>query len=229
MIQALFKGSVFGIAHHAAKGYLLALANDGLLPRQLALTMAGGIGGGFQGYVLSPTLLLKTRVMTDPVFREQMSMLRTTALSLKIGFDVITQEGLLALMKGSNIFALKRVFDWATRFYFSDVAGKVLLSFSSSDVLTPGEKITADLIGGFFSTVSTLPLDVMVAKTQDAKKAGVKTSALQMFKDELKEGGWKGLKASYLQGFEARLLHVCFTTVAMKTGTGMMYDLLYNK
>ena len=36
------------------------------------------VGGGFQGFVLSPTLLLKTRVMTDPVFRNQMSMIEVS-------------------------------------------------------------------------------------------------------------------------------------------------------
>lgn len=169
------------------------------------------------------------RVMTDPIFREQMSMMRTTYLSLKIGFDVIAKEGIAALMKGSNIFALKRVFDWSTRFYFADLCSRVILALSKVESLSASQKISADLLGGVFSTISTLPLDVMVAKTQDAKKAGVKVSAWEMFQAELKEGGWQGLKASYLQGFEARLLHVCFTTVAMKTGTGLMYDLLYKR
>lgn len=61
VIQSLFKGSVFGIAHHSAKDILVGLSNEGYLPLQLALTLAGGVGGGFQGYILSPTLLLKTR------------------------------------------------------------------------------------------------------------------------------------------------------------------------
>ena len=112
------KGGVFGLAHSVAKSYTLPLAKQGVLPDLVALTIAGGIAGGFQGYVLSPTLLLKTRVMTNPVFREKMSLLRTTLLSFTIGFVVVKNEGLLALMKGSNIFALKRVFDWSTRYFF---------------------------------------------------------------------------------------------------------------
>lgn len=64
--QAIFKGAVFGVAHAAATMYLTPLANDGKIPLALALTMAGGIGGGFQGYVLSPTLLLKTRKLILP-------------------------------------------------------------------------------------------------------------------------------------------------------------------
>jgi Mitochondrial carrier protein len=65
LIQALSKGAVFGLAHAWSLSLLLPLARDRkLIPMALALTLAGGIGGGFQGYVLSPTLLLKTRVMT---------------------------------------------------------------------------------------------------------------------------------------------------------------------
>lgn len=229
VVQAVAKGGVFGLAHAIALSFLLPLAEESALPKQLALTLAGGIAGGFQGYVLSPTLLLKTRVMTNPVFREKMSLLRTTLLSFLIGFEVVANEGIGALMKGSNVFATKRVFDWATRYYFSDVFEALLLKHSSSGSLTPGEKIAASLLGGTASTVCTLPLDVLVAKTQDAKKAGVKVSAFDMFKEELREGGWKGLRDSYMRGFEARLAHVCFTTVAMKTGTALMYDALFHK
>ena len=46
-----------------------------------------------------------------------MSAWRTTLLSFTIGYDVVKQEGLGALMKGANIFATKRVFDWASRYY----------------------------------------------------------------------------------------------------------------
>lgn len=229
VVQSIGKGGVFGLARAMALSVLMPLVDEGKLPNLFALTLAGGIAGGFQGYVLSPTLLLKTRVMTNPIFREQMSMLRTTILSLSIGMDVVTKEGVGALMKGSNVFALKRVFDWSTRFYFSDIFLKLIKTYSSSDNLSASQKISADLLGGTASTLVTLPLDVLVAKSQDAKKAGVKVSAMAMFKEELQEKGVKGLYDSYMRGFEARLLHVCFTTVAMKTGTGLMYDFLFKK
>jgi Mitochondrial carrier protein len=64
IVQAVCKGAVFGLAHASALQTLKPLAEQGFIPMALALTLAGGIGGGFQGYVLSPTLLLKTRVMT---------------------------------------------------------------------------------------------------------------------------------------------------------------------
>ena len=227
VVQSVMKGGVFGLAHAAASGVLVPMAQQGRLPMLLALTLAGGIGGGFQGYVLSPTLLLKTRVMTNDVFRERMSLLRTSWLSLTIGVDVVRNEGVLALMKGSNVFALKRVFDWATRFFYSDMAESLLLHMSAAGSLTAGEKIAASLMGGTLSTVSTLPLDVLVAKSQDAKKAGQSVSAWGMFRAELDEKGWKGLGDSYMMGFEARLAHVCFTTVVMKTGAPLMYDYLF--
>jgi len=228
VIQSIGKGGVFGLARAVALSFLLPMVDSGQLSQLVALTLAGGIAGGFQGYVLSPTLLLKTRVMTNPIFREPMSLLKTTLLSLTVGFDVVNNEGFGALMKGSNVFALKRVFDWSTRFYFSDIFSNLIKThLVTSDKLTAGQKIAADLLGGTASTLVTLPLDVLVAKSQDAKKAGVQVSAWSMFQEELKEKGWKGLYNSYMCGFEARLLHVCFTTVAMKTGTGVMYDFLF--
>lgn len=68
-VQALAKGAVFGWAHALAKNTLMPYADKGYISQGVAEVLAGGIGGGFQGLVLSPTLLLKTRVMTDPVFR----------------------------------------------------------------------------------------------------------------------------------------------------------------
>ena len=74
------------------------MSQQGKIPMQAALTLAGGIAGGIQGYVLSPTLLLKTRVMTNDVFREKMSLWKTSLLSFKIGNQVIQNEGVGALM-----------------------------------------------------------------------------------------------------------------------------------
>jgi len=236
VVQSIAKGGVFGLARAMALSVLMPLVDSQILPNVLALTLAGGISGGFQGYVLSPTLLLKTRVMTNPVFRNKMSMVKTTLLSFRIGMDVVNQEGISALMKGANVFALKRVFDWSTRFYFSHIFSNIIKIYfvptPSPDtpvVLSATQKITADLLGGTASTLVTLPLDVLTTKSQDSKKAGIKVSAIKMFQEELNEKGVKGLYDSYMRGFEARLLHVCFTTVAMKTGTGLMYDYLFKK
>jgi hypothetical protein len=226
VIQAVLKGGVFGLAHATASNLLLPLAEKGTIPMQLALTLAGGIGGGFQGYVLSPTLLMKTRVMTNSVFREKMSVWRTTWLSLCIGADVVKTEGFMTLMKGANVFAIKRVFDWASRYFFADVFEALFTSMKGS-ALTTTEKSLSSLLGGVASTIVTLPLDVLVAKTQDSKKAGIKVSAWKLFKEELNEQGLSGLKDSYMRGFEARLLHVCLTTVVIKSWAPIVYNAMY--
>jgi hypothetical protein len=116
-------------------------------------------------------------------------------------------------MKGANVFATKRVFDWASRYFFADWLEQVFIQLKNGQPLTIAEKSAASLLGGVASTCVTLPLDVLVAKTQDAKKAGVKVSAWTLFRDELREKGLSGLKDSYMRGFEARLLHVCLTTL----------------
>ena len=89
----------------------------------------------------------------------------------------------------------------------------VFLHFKKCEALTVAEKSMASLLGGVASTCCTLPLDVLVARTQDAKKAGVKVSAWQLFREELRQKGWSGVRDAYMRGFEARLAHVCTTTV----------------
>lgn len=229
VVQAVCKGGIFGLAHAMAKTYLKPLVDQKILPEQVALTLAGGIAGGVQGFVLSPLLLLKTRVMTNPVFRENMTVLRTTLLSLSIGFEVVKNEGVLALMKGADVFAMKRVFDWSTRYYFSDMFKSMMLhyGYGVNGVLRPAEKIMASLLSGTASTLVTLPLDVIVAKSQDAKKAGVKVSAWETFIQDYKESGLKGLYDANMMGFEARLAHVCLTTVVMQFGSPLMFEFLF--
>ena len=68
--------------------------------RSSADSIAGAGAGGVQGFVLSPTLLLKTRVMTDPVFRNPMPLSENIAKSFTIGGRVIANEGVASLMKG---------------------------------------------------------------------------------------------------------------------------------
>eukprot|EP00977_Amphora_coffeiformis_P007172 scaffold1564_cov174-Amphora_coffeaeformis.AAC.10 len=227
VVQAVSKGAVFGMAHTTATKILMPLAEKGTIPTTLALTLAGGIGGGVQGYVLSPILLLKTRVMTNPVFRKKLSLWKTSALSATVGFDLVRAEGLGSLMKGANIFAIKRVFDWATRYMFAELIEALIGHLKGGNSLSFAEKSLSSFMGGVLSTCVTLPLDVLVAKSQDAKKAGVKVSAFTLFTDELKEKGWSGLSEAYLSGFTARLLHVCLTVVAMKTLAPVVYDAMF--
>ncbi|GAB5032109.1 mitochondrial carrier family [Nannochloropsis oceanica] len=227
-IQAIAKGAVFGGAHALALGPVAPLVERGELSPLVAETMAGGIAGGFQGMVLSPTLLLKTRVMTDPIFRERMSMWETSKQSARVGFKVIQKEGLAALMKGSLTFSLKRVADWGTRFYFAVISEDYLFKKGDATyVLSNHEKLAASLIGGGLSSLLTLPLDVMVAQIQQASKAGQQVSVLATFQAEFKQGGWERVAGFATKGFVARTLHVALTTALMKTLTSVVYEKIY--
>jgi len=164
-LQGVAKGSVFAWGHSIARTALTPMVQSDKLSKGTSEVIAGGFGGGVQGFVLSPTLLLKTRVMTDPVFRGQMTPLETMSRSMRIGVKVIHKEGVAALMKGSGMFSLKRVADWSTRFFFSVQAENIMYKRHNPDrVLTTGQQVSASLLGGVFSAALTLPMDVLVAQ-----------------------------------------------------------------
>jgi len=227
-IQALAKGSVFGWGQVAALNSLQPLVQKDYMTHQTANIVAGGIGGGFQGFVLSPTLLLKTRVMTNPIFRENMTLAETSRRATMVGMEVIRKEGALALMKGSVVFSLKRVADWTTRYMFATWFENVLYKRGDPKrKLTTNEEMIASLLGGTTSALATLPADVMVAQIQQAKKAGQRVSVVQMFKEQLATGGIRGVTEFASRGFVARVAHVAFTTALMKTGASAVYRLIY--
>ena len=197
------------------------------LSNPIPQVLAGGLAGGFQGYVLSPLLLLKTRVMTDPVFRTKMPTSTTILRSFQVGANVLVNDGVLGLMKGSNTFAFKRVFDWSTRYYFAEVVEQVFESVIGHP-LDAKQKMAASLIGGSISAVSTLPLDSLLSKIQDAKNSGNADSAMTIIKKEYKQGGVKQLWNNYMVAWEMRCVHVGLTTVALKTWSPMVYAKLFN-
>ncbi|KAI9912844.1 hypothetical protein PsorP6_005785 [Peronosclerospora sorghi] len=226
-IQGLAKGSVFSWGHSIARTALIPLVKDGKISKGTSEVIAGGIGGGFQGFVLSPTLLLKTRVMTDPIFREKMTPLETMSRSMRIGVKVIRAEGVTALMRGSGMFSLKRVADWSTRFFFSVQAENIVYKQNNPDrVLTTNEQVISSLLGGLVSAAVTLPMDVLVAQIQQASKAGEKVSAVELFRQQYHAGGLNKVLAFGTTGFVARFIHASFTTMIMKTATSVVYDMV---
>lgn len=227
VLQSLGKGAAFGVAFAVASPLLLGLADEGRLPERAARVLAGGLAGGVQGYVLSPLLLLKTRVMTDAAFREAMPLRTTVARSFAVGGKVLRADGALGLMKGSNTFAFKRVFDWATRYLFAELCEQLLSARLGGAALSPGQKMLASLVGGGFSAVATLPLDTLLSKIQDAKNSGNAGSAFDMVRADYEAGGWGGLWGQYMVAWEARCLHVGLTTVALKTWTPMLFERLF--
>jgi len=222
------RGSVFGLAQAAALNSLQPLVKDGYFSAGTANIVAGGIGGGFQGFVLSPTLLLKTRVMTNPIFREKMSIVETTRRSTMVGMEVIRKEGAAALMKGSVVFSAKRVADWTTRYFFATWVEDVMFKRgNAAHKLTTQEELISSLLGGTISSFATLPADVMVSQIQQAKKAGQRVSIVGVFKEQLAAGGIRGVTEFATRGFIARVAHVAFTTAIMKTGASVVYRMIY--
>lgn len=150
-VQAVSKGAVFGYAYATSRSVLRPLVQDGRMRQHTADTLSGGLAGGVQGFVLSPTLLLKTRVMTDPVFRTQMSLVQTSVRSCQVGARVIVTEGPLSLMKGAPTFACKRVADWGSRYLFTNAVEDALFrrggAAHAPAKLPYSQQMTASLLG----------------------------------------------------------------------------------
>jgi len=130
-------------------------------------------------------------------------------------------------MKSSNTFALKRLFDWSTRYYFAELLERVF--FPDRSKITFFDKMVCSLFGGILSALSTLPLDVIVSQTQQAKNSGKKINPMKAIMTDYREGGLNRLKNVYTRGVEARILHVALTTVAMKTWSPVLYDFLFGE
>ena len=80
------------------------------------------------------------------------------------------------------------------------------------------------LTGGVLSATVTIPIDVLVATIQDAGKAGQKVSIIKTFEERLAKGGVRGLFEYSTRGYMARVIHVGFTTMLMKTASSAVYD-----
>jgi len=222
-MQAVAKGSVFswGQAHSAQ-----LLHNNHDLTKNQKTIISGGAGGLVQGIVMSPLLLLKTRVMTDPAFRSSGGIFQTALASARVGGRIVATEGPLALMKGVGVFSFKRAADWTTRYLFVVMVEDAMRS-TPQEKLSDGQVAIASLLGGSLSALSTIPLDVLVATFQQAGSAGKKVGVIQTFRDQIAAGGLGGSIKFATRGLGARCAHVSLTTLMMKTITSWVYDILY--
>lgn len=225
MLQAVAKGAVFSWGH-AQAAVLLHEVDEKILSKQQKNVLSGGLGGAVQGLIMSPLLLLKTRVMTDPSFRSSGGFAESALASARVGARVISSEGVGALMKGAGLFSAKRFADWTTRFLFVVLIEEAMRETPSAK-LSDTQLVFASLAGGSLSALSTIPIDVVVATTQSAEKAGKKVSLGALLKEKLAEGGVSGSVAFATKGLVARVAHVALTTLAMKTITSKVYDILY--
>ena len=143
-MQAVAKGAVFSWGNAACAK---ALHSDTSMSKETKTVVAGGVGGLVQGLVMSPLLLLKTRVMTDPAFRSSGGLLSTAAASAAGGGRIIATEGPRALFKGVGMFACKRDADWSTRYLFVVLVEEAMRA-SPGAKLSDGQAVLASLAGG---------------------------------------------------------------------------------
>lgn len=225
VLQCLVKGAVFSFGQAQA---MSMLHDNTVLGPQATMVLTGGIGGFVQGVVMSPLLLLKTRVMTDSAFRKSASAWQSTVASSAIGLRVIRAEGMGGLFTGMGLFASKRFLDWTTRFAFVELVQDMVKGRDSKKKLSNSTKLMCSLAGGCLSALATIPVDVTVAVMQDANTAGKKTSFVSIYKEQLAKGLPATLEMA-TRGLMARVAHVAMTTMLMKTVTTNVYDFIYRR
>ena len=218
MAQAVAKGAVFSWGQaQAAK----SLHSVDYLSKEQKTVLSGGIGGFVQGAVMSPLLLLKTRVMTDPAFRSAGGLLATAIASANVGARILSTEGPGGIFKGVGIFSFKRAMDWSTRYLFV-VMVEEFIREAPGKKLSDSQSAIASIAGGSISALVTIPIDVLVATSQSASKAGKKVGIIDTFKEQ-----GPNVFTFATRGLVARVAHVGLTTLMMKNVTSLVYDVLY--
>ena len=212
-LQAIAKGSVFSWGQAASSKWLQTFGGNTLSKEQRTV-LSGGMGGAVQGVVMSPLLLLKTRVMTDPTFRGTGGLLATSLASARVGGRIVASEGPAALFKGVTVFSAKRAADWTTRYLFVVMVEEAMRT-SPNAKLSETQSVVASLLGGSISAIATIPIDVIVSTTQSAAKAGKKVGILETFREQ---GGLANVVAFSTRGSLARVMHVALTTAVMVRG-----------
>mmetsp|Transcript_18576 Transcript_18576/g.22843 ORF Transcript_18576/g.22843 Transcript_18576/m.22843 type:complete len:303 (-) Transcript_18576:6-914(-) len=209
-IMAMFKGASFTYGQ-VITYQLLSKYGSNYMDDIYLYVISASLGGAIQGIVMSPLLLLKTRVITSPKFREiKGGVYETTIESFKIGYFIIKNDGIMGLTVGMTLFSFKRFCDWLTRFLFVELLFKyisVLFNIEQNILRNNVLCITMiGLFGGVLSALSTSVLDVLTSLTQQHKSK--KTASK---KDDNNRNNKK-----FLRGLGLRILHVALTVVLMK-------------
>ncbi|ETO17596.1 hypothetical protein RFI_19726 [Reticulomyxa filosa] len=236
-LQASIKGSSFGFGEAAAKRLLERIAPDSV-PKWQREILSGGMGGFVQGIVMSPMLLLKTRVMTDPRFRTAGGFIQTSIHSMKLGGELIrTEGGLMSLTKepkkkkkkGHGRVFVKRFADWTTRYGFVVLVEHGMrkqLGLSEKQKLSKTQEMVSSLAGGTLSALATVPIDVTVSLIQQASKKGQKVSVFEIYREQFRSGGLRGTLQLATRGLVARVTHVALTVLMMKNVSSWCYSFL---
>lgn len=121
-LQAVAKGAVFSWGQAACAKALHTTAG---LNKETKTVISGGVGGLVQGLVMSPLLLLKTRVMTDPVFRTSGGIVATAIASAKVGR---CHGGGRACEQGARVAFATSLPHPRRRRRFAQVGGRIIAS-----------------------------------------------------------------------------------------------------
>lgn len=222
LLMASCKGAAFSYGQAWVEYIFLNSFLISIFSRGTLIIFSSGFGGAIQGIIMSPLLLLKTRVITDERFREITGgVFETIKKSFIIGYEVISQEGISGLCKGMSVFSFKRFCDWITRYFFVEMLFWIFEPYLINKFGVNRDNIIVltiiGLIGGTLSAISTVFLDVLVALLQDTKAKD---------KDS-KNVGINWSKLHY--GLGLRIWHVALTVVLMKNIVPYLAQIIANR
>jgi hypothetical protein len=175
--------------------YLLKKYNIGNNKKRLAIS--GLLGGMSQGLMLTPTQRLKTIAITQTRYpgMNTYHLLR----------NYVNTYGYKTLFNGLTPMMVRRGSDWSVRFYgiglMSNYLGKEINQMSLQERLLTG--CFGGLLSGF-----TVPLDVLISKTQ---QANINSSSYQVLLEQIKNHGYH----SFMRGYTMKVLHACHHTAIM--------------
>ena len=128
-----------------------------------------------------------------------------------------------------GIFSGKRFADWTTRYGFVVLVENGVKKQTGRKKLSKPVQAICALTGGTMSALVTVPIDVMVATVQQANKKGEKVSVLEIYRDQINKGGFKGMIQLSTRGLVPRVAHVAMTVLMMKTVSSWCYSYMARK
>lgn len=201
MAQSITKGLPVLFVQHETSNYFHK--NSNLSDNKISL-LGGMLGGASQGLVVAPTQRLKTLIMTNPSKQGGSSFI----------MDTIKKEGMSTIFRGTHAMMLRRSIDWSIRFYGLSYVKNSLEEYSGE------KKMWHSLLGGYIGgalSAFTLPIDVVIAKSQEA---GSKGNPIAVTKELIKSGGYK----AFSRGFLARVMHAGYHTMFVGGLGTIFYD-----
>ncbi len=171
-------------------------------------TLIGGISGGIaQGMIVTPTQRLKTITITN----------RSKEPTYKHIMDVVKRRGLQTIMRGMGPMMIRRGIDWGVRFYSFALTDSYLNRYSGDT------KIWHSIVGGIcagFASVITLPIDTVIANSQNVKSKG---NIFDVIKGIYKYNGIGG----FYRGVAMRIVHASYHTIFVVSFGRLLFNKFY--